>query len=225
MTQLKPFYYSHIIWDWNGTLLDDLQPSVGAVNEILKSQACAPLTVFEYQNLMEAPIKSFYKKIVNFEKLSFLQAIEMYSCAYEKYAGNCNLRSGARQVLELLEAMGSTQMIVSACEEKRLLTQAARLEILQYFDTVLAADNACGESKIERAVRYFEQKEAEMQDVVVIGDTTHDFELAKELGCECVLIAGGHEDVEHLLKCDALVFNSLQEFLWYVQDSVQQLAG
>ena len=39
--------YKHIIWDWNGTLLDDLQMSIDALNAILVSEQMEIVTDVE----------------------------------------------------------------------------------------------------------------------------------------------------------------------------------
>jgi len=49
--------------------------------------------------------------------------------------------------------------------------------------------------------------------MVLIGDTVHDFEVATELGCKCVLIANGHQSCEILQSTGVLVLDRLGKLL------------
>ena len=54
----------HIIWDWNGTLLDDLDVSMAALNEVLKSEQL-PLVLDkeEYRQYFQFPVIKYYEKV------------------------------------------------------------------------------------------------------------------------------------------------------------------
>ena len=46
---------------------------------------------------------------------------------------------------------------------------------------------------------------------VLLGDTTHDYEVAREMGADCILIAAGHHDFDRLLSCGVPVVADLFE--------------
>ena len=49
-------------------------------------------------------------------------------------------------------------------------------------------------------------------ETLMIGDTVHDYEVAKEIGSDCILIASGHQNYDILAKTGAEVHNTLEEF-------------
>ena len=50
-------------------------------------------------------------------------------------------------------------------------------------------------------------------EVVMIGDTVHDFEVAQAMGTDCILISNGHNSRERLEKTGVLVLDSLEEVI------------
>jgi len=49
----------------------------------------------------------------------------------------------------------------------------------------------------------------------LIGDTVHDYEVAREIGAKCLLIAGGHQSIEKLTACGVPVLNNIKEIYNY----------
>ena len=54
-------FYEHIIWDWNGTIMDDLEFCVGLINDILLSENKPKLSNEEYQSIFTFPVIEYYK--------------------------------------------------------------------------------------------------------------------------------------------------------------------
>ena len=59
---LKPSQYKHIIWDWNGTLLDDAWLFVDIMNGVLENRNMDTITVKKYRKIF-ADIVIFSKII------------------------------------------------------------------------------------------------------------------------------------------------------------------
>ena len=52
----KPMKYQHVIWDWNGTLLDDAVATVKAVNSMLHNRKLGSITLKEYREHITYPV-------------------------------------------------------------------------------------------------------------------------------------------------------------------------
>jgi phosphoglycolate phosphatase len=52
--------YQNIIWDWNGTLLDDVMLAINVVNEILRDHDKQALTHERYLEIFDFPVKHYY---------------------------------------------------------------------------------------------------------------------------------------------------------------------
>ena len=82
------------------------------------------------------------------------------------------------------------------------------------FDEVLGLNNQLAVSKVHLAVDYLARTGEKAEDCVFIGDTTHDAETAKAIGCRCFLIEGGHQERAVLDTAEnATVVGSLGEAL------------
>jgi phosphoglycolate phosphatase-like HAD superfamily hydrolase len=49
--------------------------------------------------------------------------------------------------------------------------------------------------------------------VLFVRDTVHDYEIAKEMGTDCVLVACGHQPKEKLEMCGVQVLNRVNDVL------------
>ena len=56
-------FIAGIIWDWNGTLLNDMELCVHTINEMLQKRNLHELSVDEYKEVFSFPVKDYYQKI------------------------------------------------------------------------------------------------------------------------------------------------------------------
>ena len=203
--------YTHIIWDWNGTLLDDIACCVEIINSLLRSRG---LPVFEspeeYRRAFRFPVRAYYKLIgldtaeEPFEKIA-VEFIKLYYSSANKAA----LFPGAADVVSAFQDKGLRQVILSASELQYLLMQIKAFGIDIYFDEILGASDIYAAGKIDIGKAYI--RRASPVRAVLIGDTAHDKEVADALGVDCVLIAGGHQTRETLLSSGATVVDCIRD--------------
>ena len=118
--------YTHIIWDWNGTLLDDIKASLASVNDMLELREKAPIDIAFYKECIGVPIIKFYEKVFELEKEDYSVIIKQYNEGYLRHLTDCSLSSGAAEMLEYFAENGAKQAIVSSSnnEHKKLLLSA-----------------------------------------------------------------------------------------------------
>ena len=58
---------------------------------------------------------------------------------------------------------------------------------------------------------WINELELNFSEILFVGDTIHDKDIADTIGADCVLIANGHVSKERLVKTGAPVFNELNE--------------
>ena len=208
---------SHVIWDWNGTLFNDVKWCVKITNEMLAKRNIKILNgVSEYHNAFCFPIKNYYKNIgFDFEKEPFENIAKEYIFLYHsEKTGNCRLNNDAEFVLESIQRKQVRQLILSASEADNLLSQINEFEIHHYFDEILGLSDIYAKSKIKIGLDYLARERVESG--LLIGDTEHDYEVANALGVDCLLIATGHQSKEKLLACGVPVLDSLSQVLEYI---------
>jgi phosphoglycolate phosphatase len=185
---------SHVIWDWNGTLLDDVDLAVQAVSRVLISTGRPGITLEDHLEIFCFPITEYYRrlgfdlKLHPFDTLS-VKFIENYRAGVLE----CGLHVGARELIEELKQADVAQSILSAAHEDDLNELLAHFEIRHYFDRVYGLSNHHAASKVERGRELIADAGILPRNTILIGDTDHDLEVGKELGVDVLLLTGGHQ--------------------------------
>lgn len=203
-----------IIWDWNGTLLNDAGLAVRTMNQMLEKRGLPVLSVQEYKSVFTFPVKDYYQKIgFDFQTEPFeIPALEFIDY-YNSLVKECDLQQDALKVLNYFQSVGMRQFILSAMEQLVLDDCLKHYQINGFFEHVSGLDNFYAASKIENGHRLIAELKLDANELVLIGDTVHDFEVATELGCQCVLIADGHQSKEVLQATGTLVIDSISQLL------------
>jgi phosphoglycolate phosphatase len=201
-----------IIWDWNGTLLDDAEICLAAINQMLKKRILPELSIIKYREVFTFPVIDYYRKVgFDFTKEEWEPVAMEFIDLYLKALPACGLTPYAARVLEEFRQKGYRQAIVSAMQHEALLKSVKDLGIYDYFDFIGGIGDHYGGGKIENARNYFIQSGINPQKVTLIGDTLHDLEVASELHCKCILVATGHQSVSRLAQTGMPVINNLSE--------------
>ena len=189
---------AYILWDWNGTLLDDSQACVSALNRMLSARGLAPIDLARYRSDFSFPARGFYERIGMRLELEDWDALaKEYHDEYMTQAAA--LAPGALDALWLASQTCAGQSIVSALRQDFLDKATEGFAVRDFFDTVRGTDNLDGASKtdIARELAAWLGKKG-FRDLVVIGDSLHDKEVADAIGARCVLYSGGSHAPERL---------------------------
>ena len=200
-----------VLWDWNGTLLDDVALCVDALNRLLARHGYArQYDLDSYRKIFGFPIRDYYIRAgFDFTRHSFDELAKSYMDDYIPASAACPLMPGARETLARLQAAGLRQVILSASPITTLQRQAEQRGVLPYFDRLLGLGDIYAKSKVELGLRYLAEEQFDPDTAVMVGDSVHDFEVSRALGVRCLLYAGGHQDAEALAATGAPVVNSL----------------
>lgn len=190
--------YKYIIWDWNGTLLNDIGASLASVNDMLAKRGREPIDINYYKECIGVPIIKFYEKVFNMDNEDYSLIIKQYNEGYLYHLKNSGLTDGAVEALEFFKKSGAKQIVVSSSNNEQVCTNVKKYGISKYFDAILGAGDFFAASKIERAKAYLSENEAKKSEILVIGDLEHDAEMADILGVDCILLTSGHEHPERL---------------------------
>lgn len=208
--------YSHIIWDFNGTILDDVKTGIDAVNTMLQKRNIPIIPdILTYHNLFGFPVKDYYKRLgFDFEKESYDKLAVEWVDLYMKNVVSAPLNAGIKEALDKFASFGIPQIILSATELSMLEKQLEMLCIREYFDSVFGLDNIHAGGKTHLC-ELIEQK-YHPKAPLVIGDTTHDFETALKLGADCILFSGGHMKKASLSECACPVVDDINDIFLYI---------
>lgn len=209
--------YHYIFWDFNGTIIDDVNTALGCVNDMLERRGREPITLAEYYNYVETPIVGFYHHILPPEEIDFDQISREYHSDYARRADETHLSSGAYELMKRLHTDGAHQYIITANHIDETTDLAERMGILPFIDKISGAEDSLADSKINRARELFDSLNIDRNDAIVIGDTLHDLETANALGTDCVLVTYGHQGkklLERYNVCTASDLSEVEEIIY-----------
>lgn len=185
-----------IIWDWNGTLLDDNHASLSALNAILSRRGLETVSLDYYRKNFAFPVRYFYESLgVKIECEDWDALAQEYHDAYHE--AELRLAADAKDALQFVRDNGVAQAVVSAMREDYLLSDMDKFGIRPFFEAVLGTNNLDGYSKLSR-IRDYVALAGGREEYVVIGDSLHDKEVADAIGARCVFYGGGSHDPSRL---------------------------
>ena len=202
-----------ILWDWNGTLLDDVELCMDALNRLLAEHGYPQrYDRDQYRAIFGFPIEEYYTRAgFDFSRHSFAELAARYMEYYIPASVACPLTDGALDALEAFRTARLRQVILSASPITTLQRQVEERGVTQYFDRLLGLGDIYAKSKIELGLAYLREEGFDASRTVMIGDSVHDFEVAQALGVGCVLESGGHQPAETLRETGAPVVAGLRE--------------
>ncbi|MBO5883248.1 MAG: HAD hydrolase-like protein [Clostridia bacterium] len=207
----------YCIWDFNGTLLDDVEIGIISVNQLLQERDLPTLSCKEdYYKVFGFPIIDYYRRLgFDFEKEPYEKIAPLWVALYLENVKRAGLFSDVEETLKKIKRCGIRQIIISATEQNMLNEQLKSLGIDGFFDDALGLDNIHAGSKLDIAKEW---RKKHCGKAIFIGDTDHDAETAKLLGAECYLVARGHQSREYLEEhTDAKIFDDLVSLIEYLK--------
>lgn len=210
--------YKHVIWDWNGTLLDDVKVVINVMNNLLGRHNLPLLDIEKYKNIFTFPVKDYYAQlgfdfnVQTFEELASEFISEFCS---EKY--QFRLHSGVEEVLDFIDRLGIGQSILSASKEQELIDVVTRLNISNYFITIAGLNDHYAISKVKRGKDLLASLGLEPYEILLVGDTVHDYEVSKEIGCDCLLISNGHQSCQRISNCNTTIIETISEIVDFIK--------
>jgi len=207
-----PLRITCVIWDWNGTLLDDVHASVCALNTLMVPRGLGPETVDHYRDRFGFPVRAYYQDAgFDLAHEDWDQLARDYHDAYLAQPGR-KLFDDVRPVLNTFAACGIRQAILSSCEQSILERLLGEARLTGCFSRIYGSDNLNGLSKADRGRALLRDLDCVEAATLVVGDTLHDHAVAAELGCRCVLVTRGHQSKARLLSAGRPILDRLDDF-------------
>lgn len=206
--------YDTIIWDWNGTLLDDVEMCIACMNQLLQVRGIPLINKELYQEVFTFPVQDYYQKIgIDFEKEPFEVIGHQFMDLYFEAIPSCRLHHGVEEVLKYYMEQGKRQFILSAMEQESLLKSLKNYDIESYFEGVYGIDNHLAAGKMGRAHQMMKEFSIEASTSLMFGDTIHDKEVADEIKIDIAFIAHGHQSIKKLKDASEIVFSDLNSMI------------
>jgi phosphoglycolate phosphatase len=215
-----------VVWDWNGTLLDDTDAVLVCVNKVMAELKQQPITMEKFRDTQIRPLEHFYRAVgLNEEDIT--RALEnersIFHDNYEPMADTVPLRKGALEILHLLKTSHVANIILSNHISSQIVRLLKNHEIEDYFETVMAyisrEKQHRDQTKGEKLRDYMTAKGMNGANALIVGDTLEEIEIARGLGMTSIAITGGVHSERRLraLNPDHVV-HSLHEITPILQE-------
>ena len=214
----------HIVWDWNGTLFDDLEVVVRSVNHGLSGFGAVPIDLDGYRSHYTRPVKLFYDRVIGRQITAeeWITVDRVFHDAYLEALEEARLTVDAAEALTAVANRGHTQSLLSMFPHRDLIPLVERLGIAGFFDRI---DGLAGGSPGDHKAGYLERHLRNLiagedpRTVVVIGDTPDDSIAALHVGARPILYDGGSHHRQDLEATGAPVVSSLMAAVVLALDS------
>ena len=199
-----------VIWDFNGTIVDDLDLVVRSVNVQLGQRGLQKLTIEKYRDVFGFPVEAYYRRIgLDLDAESMARLSTEFFDLYVPGLVDCPLHAGVVDALKRFKARGARQFVLSAMEETLLRSTIDHLEIGGFFDAVYGLAHLEADSKVSRGRQLLADPDIRPETTLLIGDTDHDAEVATELGMSVVLVSRGHQSSGRLRELGSPVYRDV----------------
>ena len=199
-----------ILWDWNGTLLDDLHYGMEVRNRVFPHFHLPTInSIEEYHAQFTFPIRLYYERAGVTDDI-FVPVAHAWMDEYVRGFATVPLHEDARQTIRRFAQAGLAQAVLSASKLDLLREQIAQFGIQDSFAAILGLGDIYAGSKEEIGRSYLQGCGFAPGETCMIGDTLHDAEVAAAIGAKCILVARGHQSRETLLTAGVPVADSLQ---------------
>jgi len=193
--------YEVILWDWNGTLMDDGVYGLEIINAMLRRRGLREPGREEHGRLFDFPVRRYYERLgFDFAREPFETVSHEFVDNYIAAATSCALRAGAEATLGWVRGQGMRQSVLSASRQDYLERFIAHYGLSGYFDELLGIDSVHAPGKSGRGCDWIRESGVDPARVLLIGDTVHDSEVAEAMGIDCWLVEGGHHAMERLAE-------------------------
>ncbi len=204
----------YIVFDFNGTLIDDIDICLFLLNKMLKEKGHdGNIEKDRYLSIFTFPIIDYYESAgFKFPEDDFPQLAKEFDLDYRNGFNDLKLFDDVVEVLDFFKKKNKKLIVLSATKQSSLDEELKQKGIYDFFDVVIGIKDIYGRSKVEEAIAFFSSKNIDMNDVVFIGDTLHDNEVAERLKGHSILVARGHQSKERLQAAsNALIVDTLKE--------------
>ena len=205
--------YDWVLWDFNGTILDDVYTGLRCINALLSRRSLPVLAdTAAYRRVFGFPVSEYYERVgLDLVKESFDDLAVEWVKEYKATVKGAGVFPGVREAMNTLHDAGIRQAVLSATQRDQLREQLVPLNLPDCLEDAIGMDTIHAASKITLA-RDWRAAHPDAR-VVMLGDTIHDAEVAEAGGMDCILVSCGHQDEQRLREAGVPVAADVQAAL------------
>lgn len=210
----KPNEFETILWDWNGTLLNDTSLCVEIMNNMLSRRNIPTLDLEKYREIFTFPVREYYNKAgFDFGQEAFEIPATEFIEVYNSRMKEAPLFDDVLGILDHFKNKNKKQFIISAMKKDKLIELVNSKGLALWFNAIAGINDHYAHGKEEAALKLMAGFGLHPKNVCLVGDTRHDYEVAVEIGCSCILVAQGHQSYQRLKGLACKVVHELKQVI------------
>ncbi|MGD3112664.1 HAD family hydrolase [Streptomyces sp. YGL11-2] len=205
----------HVVWDWNGTLLDDNHVMLASVNDVCAHFGRPAVDMATWRAALCRPLWLCYGTILDRDVSGpeeWAEVVRLYRAAYRSRLGECRLAADAEKTMIGVRQAGLTQSVLSMALHDDVTSLATRFDVHTYvvrIDGVLP--EAAGGHKAGHLAAHLGRLGLKPDECLLVGDVDDDAAAAEKVGTHCVLVTTGMTGADELRATGRPVVGSLAE--------------
>jgi phosphoglycolate phosphatase-like HAD superfamily hydrolase len=202
---------AHLVWDWNGTLLDDLTLVVAATNASLATVNGPKVTADEHRRDFRRPVSAYYAHVLGrpVTTLEFRTLDVAFHDAYRAGLDGCRLTADA---IAAMDIWAGTQSLLSMFRHHDLVRAVTSHGLSARLSRVDGLRDALGGGpKAPHLRAHLMALGVDGNHCILIGDSVDDADAAAEVGARVVLYEGGFTHGDRLRTTGRPTASSLVE--------------
>ena len=204
--------YDALIFDWSGTLGDDLDLVIDATNHVFKKFQKPVISKKEFQTEFCLPYLNFYQKFIPHIPQKEIDKIFYEGFRFSKE--KVSLLEGAEELLQFIQEKKMQLFMLTSVNEELLFPQLLELKVEKYFDKIYAGVI----DKCDKIPQIIAEQNLEGKRVAFVGDMQHDIEAAKTVNIDSIALSGGYTSEKNLLESNPdFLFPDLKSFFHLLQ--------
>ena len=209
--------YRSLLFDWSGTLVDDLPPTLHATNEVLSRYGVPHMGREEFRNRFRLPYPEFYEEVLPGVPIEDLE--DLFRISFQSSPQGVTVLPHAREMLTWCQERGIRCFVLSSMDQNLLKQQALDFGLHDHFEAIYAGVI----DKRHRVIDLLKDHCLDPSETAFVGDMVHDIETARHGGVDSVAVATGYDPLERLtLTSPSYLFQDLRDFRrWLEQEKTE----
>lgn len=206
----------HVVWDWNGTILDDSDMVIEISNEVFAAAGFAAVSRERYRAAFRRPIRAFYEELAGspITDEQWMRLDRLFHDTYASRAGEISLAHGVVEVFAHIKSLGWTQSILSMYPHDGLMDHIGRFDIGRVFARIDGSRHSNnGPSKAGYLIEHLEMIGIGGKNITLIGDSLDDVAAAESVGGKAIFYASGLHSDEAAATLTCPVAHTMAEVL------------
>jgi phosphoglycolate phosphatase len=203
----------NIIFDWSGTLVDDLPAVWKATNYVLTQAERNEITLEEFRAEFCLPFTGFYERFIPHIALPQLET--WFHSRFKQVQDSVCELPHARDFLEFCRAKKIRTFLLSTVHHDHFTVQCGTTGFGKYIDKPYV--NVW--DKRQKIHQILEENDLKPHETLFIGDMQHDIETARHGGIHSCAVLTGYNTLQQLRKAEP---DLIVEHLGELRDILQQ---